>query len=77
MRKVRIAERIFYIQLEDVGIMILTEKDLKTPIRVVSIRDKKDFKGFFKEFQLKADKHWEFKMIGGKVPDMHEIGHSD
>ena len=77
MRKVRIAERIFYIQMEDVGIMILTDKDEKTPLRVVSIRDKRDFKGFFKEFQLKVDKHWEFKMIGGKVPDMREVGLSD
>ena len=78
MRKVRIAPRIFYIQVEDVGIMILTDEAEKTPLRTVSIEDQKEFKAFYKDFQLKIDKHWDWKMMGGgDIPDMDEIGLSD
>jgi len=78
MRKVRIAPRIFYIQVENVGIMILTDEAEKTPLRTVSIEDQKEFKAFYKDFQLKIDKHWDWKMMGGgDIPDMDEIGLSD
>ena len=78
MRKVRIAPRIFYIQVEDVGIMILTDEAEKTPLRTVSIEDQKEFKAFYKDFQLKIDKNWDWKLMGGgDIPDMDEIGLSD
>ncbi len=78
MRKVRIAPRIFYIQVENVGIMILTDEAEKTPLRTVSIEDQKEFKAFYKDFQLKIDKNWDWKLMGGgDIPDMDEIGLSD
>ena len=58
--------------------MILTDEAEKTPLRTVSIEDQKEFKAFYKDFQLKIDKNWDWKLMGGgDIPDMDEIGLSD
>ena len=78
MRKVRLAPRILYLHLDTVGVMMLTDTDEKIPLRVVSIESQNDFRAFYKDFQLKIDKNWEWKLLGGgEIPDMEEIGLSD